>query len=307
MSNRMNCLVVGYGSIGSRHARILGDLGCGVAVVSQRDIDFPFTYSDLSQAVQEENPEYVVIANSTHCHFDSLAILGELGYSGKVLVEKPLFDYYKELPNDSFKGGYVAYNLRFHPVIQRLRSVLQDDAVVSVQAYVGQYLPDWRPGSDYRESYSAKKNSGGGVLRDLSHELDYLSWIFGEWKSVTALGGHLSQLEITSDDIFTIMMATSDCPIVSVQMNYLDRVGRRYLVVNTAERTLYADLVKGELMVDRESEAFSLDRDFTYKAMHKEILSGNTSSVCTFSQGLDTLRLIESIEKSARETVWLNR
>ena len=133
---------------------------------------------------------------------DLFAELAAAGYAGRVLVEKPLFGRSLSVPLNSFQSLSVAYNLRFHPLIQRLQDLLVGETVISVQAYVGQYLPDWRPDTDYRYSYSAKVAEGGGALRDLSHELDYLGWLFGAWSAVTAFGGHLSLLEIDSDDLF---------------------------------------------------------------------------------------------------------
>src|SRR5690606_29956228 len=80
----------------------------------------------------------------------------------------------------------VAYNLRFMPSAIRLKELLTEQIVGrihSVSIEVGQYLPDWRPATDYRKNVSACKKLGGGVLLELSHELDYLTWLFGEFDS----------------------------------------------------------------------------------------------------------------------------
>lgn len=252
----MKALVIGYGSIGSRHARILAELCCDVAVVSSRDIHVERCFHGISQALQEFGPEYVVIASETARHFSDVVEIATCGFTGTVLVEKPLFQVVKALPKNCFDRGYVAYNLRFHPLIVRLSELLADENIISVQAYVGQYLPTWRPDQDYRQCYSANQCSGGGALRDLSHELDYLNWLLGGWLSVTALGGHFSPLEITSDDVFAIMLTTRRCPVVTVQLNYLDRQTRREIIINTAERTFGVDFVTGRLSVNADVEEF---------------------------------------------------
>jgi len=110
-------------------------------------------------------------------HYNSFMELNESGYSGKLLIEKPVFLEPCPIPQSGFEKVFVAYNLRFHPVIQKLHEFVKGKEVYSIQAYVGQYLPDWRPGTDYSKCYSASKAQGGGVLRDLSHELDYINWI----------------------------------------------------------------------------------------------------------------------------------
>jgi predicted dehydrogenase len=303
----MSALVIGYGSIGARHARLLAELGCHTAVVSRREVGFPIVYSDLAAALAAEHPDYVVIANETNQHQSTLLALSQLGYTGTVLVEKPLFGNCVELSPQPFHKVFVAYNLRFHPLIQRLKSLLERERILSVQAYVGQYLPDWRPTSDYRASYSASAEQGGGVLRDLSHELDYLTWMLGKWERVSALGGHFSSLEITSDDIFALMLVTPSCPIVTLQLNYLDRMMRRSVLINTSNHTIEADLIKGTITIDRDSETFTIGRDDTYRAMHEAILSGSTNTLCSLDEGIETLRLIEAAERAAKHREWVGR
>lgn len=303
----MRALVVGYGSIGARHARLLAELGCHTAVVSKRNVDFPVIFHDLGVALEAELPEYIIIANETKQHQNTLSILIKHAYKGVVLIEKPLFNHFLELPPHSFRNVFVAYNLRFHPAIQRLKQLLEHERVLSVLAYAGQYLPEWRPGSDYRACYSASAELGGGVLRDLSHELDYLIWMLGEWKSVTAIGGHFSPLEITSDDIYAVTMTTSLCPIINLQMNYLDRAGRRFILINTASHTIEVDLDKGIVTVDRDSETFVTERDLTYRAMHEAIISGDQRNLCTLENGSEIMRLIEAVEYSAEKGIWVKR
>jgi predicted dehydrogenase len=303
----LTALVVGYGSIGVRHARLLSELGCRTVVVSGRNIEFPVAYRGLETALATEQPEYVVIANPTKDHYDTLSTLGRLNYAGTVLVEKPIFDRYKVVPQHNFRKLLVAYNLRCHPVIQQLKALLINERVLSVQAYAGQYLPGWRPQSDYRASYSASAEQGGGVIRDLSHELDYLTWMLGGWKKVSAIGGHFSELEIDSDDIFSLMFTTPLCPAVTLQLNYLDRQTRRFVIINTAQHTIEADLVLGSITVDRDSKFFSTERDYTYREMHANILSENTESLCSMEEGLETLRLIEAAELAARQMEWVSR
>lgn len=303
----MNALVVGYGSIGARHARLLLELGLHTAVVSGRKVDFPVAYSDIASAVAAEQPEYIVIANSTSKHYNTLSTLAQLDYTGTVLVEKPIFNCFMAVPRHSFRNVFVAYNLRFHPIIQRLKTLLEGEQILSVHAYVGEYLPDWRPASDYRTSYSASAEQGGGVLRDLSHELDYLAWVLGGWERVSAIGGHFSSLEINSDDVFALMLVTRLCPIVMLQMNYLDRLARRFIIINTSKHTIEADLIRGSITVDRDSQSYTTERDYTYKAMHEEILSNSTGTLCSLEEGIETLRLIEAAELAANRREWVAR
>ena len=295
----MKTIVIGYGSIGSRHVRILSELGCQVSVVSKREVDFNLSYNSLKSALENETPQYIVIANKTSEHYKTLLELIELDFTGVVLIEKPLFSEIKGIPKNNFEQVFVAYNMRFHPLLQKLNDFLTTEKIISVQAYVGQYLPKWRPQQDYRLNYSAKKEEGGGVLRDLSHELDYLNWICGGWKSVTATGGHYSHLEIDSEDVFAIMIKTQNCPIVTVQMNYLDRIGLREFLVNTDQHTVKVDLIRGTFQVDSKIEEIQVERNDTYITQHLSILNRSFKNLCTLEQGMDVMEMIQAIENSA--------
>lgn len=300
-------LVVGQGSIGQRHARLLAELGCEVVVVSRRDSDQWPRFPDLKSAFAGGTFDYVVIATETVRHSDDLETLADLGFVGPVLVEKPLA--LDAAPLAAVPAGpvHVAYNLRFHPVLTALRQALSGQRVLSVQAYCGQYLPSWRPGTDYRQSYSASPEAGGGVLRDLSHELDYLLWLFGPWRRLAATGGRTGTLEIRSDDSWAILLEQHHCPVVSVQINYFDRPGQRSITVNTADHTYRADLVRSVLITDGVEQGFDSPRDLTYLAQHRAVLAGAADPLCDLAQGQAVMACIAAVETASRTRQWIER
>lgn len=301
-------LIIGYGSIGQRHARLLVEMGCRVGVVSSRAIDITQHYFELRQALIDWDPEYVVVANRTSEHHQIVESLAELDYVGRVLIEKPLFSYPSEFPRHNFSSVAVAYNLRCHPLLAKLKALLDSATrVVTASIHVGSYLPDWRPDTDYRHGYSAKREQGGGVLRDLSHELDYASWLLGPWRRLTALGGHLSHLEIDSDDAYTLLMETERCPLVSIHLNYLDRSPRREILVNTDQHTILIDLVKNTMAIGGVQETISVAPDDTYRAEHRAMLAGNTEGLCSLEEAMETLLTIDAAERAATSCIWLER
>ena len=307
MNESLDCLIIGYGSIGARHANILKEMGHSVHVVSKRDItDLP-CYKSTKGALQKKDFDYVVISNETYNHYNSFEELNELGYSGMLLIEKPVFLEPCPIPQSGYENVFVAYNLRFHPVIQKLREFLNGKEIYSIHAYVGQYLPDWRPGTDYTGSYSASKAQGGGVLRDLSHELDYINWIAGGWKRVAAIGGKFSELQIDSDDVFVLLLEMENCPVVSVQMNYLDHKARREIIVNMKDHTIKADLILNTLEINGEVSELEVERNMTYTMQHNAILNGDYSITCTLRQGMDVLTLIHAAESASKKQAWINR
>ena len=300
-------LVIGFGSIGQRHVRILKEMGVSVHVYSRRSFPEEIEYQSLGVALKEVDPEYVVIANETSEHFSTLNTVLSFDVP-QVLVEKPLFTRPETPLAIPSSQVCVAYNLRLHPLLRQLRSEIEEETVISVQVYVGQYLPNWRPHQDYRQSYSVSREKGGGVLRDLSHELDYLNWLFGPWQALTALGKHYSSLAGDSDDVFCLLLQMERCPAVVLQMNYLDRASRREILINTDQHTYRLDLVKLEFSQDQEQViSFSLERDETYRAQHRDILENHGKSCCSLLEGLEVLRMIDAAENTAGTQSWFKR
>jgi len=303
----MNCLIVGYGSIGERHANILQNLEHVVHVVTQRSVsEFP-CHQSIREAMGDREFDYVIISNETVKHFDSFAQLKELGYEDKILIEKPLFHKTPKLQGLNVSNTFVAYHLRFHPVILELLRVINAKRILTINVYVGQYLPDWRPGTDYSKSYSAFKEAGGGVLRDLSHELEYVTWLAGKWKRVSAICGKFSGLYIDSEDVCCLLLETEKCASITVQLSYLDRSPRREIVVNLEDVTIKADLFNNTLEVNEKCTEIYVDKNKPYRDMHRAILTDDLRYVCTFSEGIEIVNLIECAEEAARNMRWVSR
>lgn len=300
-------VVIGYGSIGNRHAAALSRLGCTVSIVTAQNIRDYSHYNTIEQALNHHVVDAIIIANPTHLHFDTLQKIAACHFQKTILVEKPLFSQIETLKNFNNANIYVGYNLRFHELFRHTRDLLQNDELVSFSVQVGSYLPSWRKNIDYRESYSAKKECGGGVLRDLSHELDYVLWLCGRCLEVTAMGGNLSTLEINSDDVYSILMCCENCPIVNIQLDYLNRAPSRKIMINTKKQnTIFLDLIQGLLILNGEVK-FKI-KDAMNKAFHMQselMIKNNFVDFCNYQQGLSVVKLIDVIEHAAAEKKWM--
>ena len=215
-------LVVGYGSIGKRHLRIarehLPDADIRVLTrVAPLHIE-PYLsgyFTDMQDALAFQ-PDVAVIANPATHHITSALALAAIGTH--LLIEKPLAT--TEIAEDDFKqlSSYnnlvvlIGYNLRHLPSLGGFRQHILDGLVGdvhSVRCEVGQNLAVWRQDIDYRQSVSASKELGGGVLLELSHELDYLTWIFGDATWVQAWLGRQSNLDIDVEDSAHLLIGLS--------------------------------------------------------------------------------------------------
>lgn len=300
----MKALIVGFGSIGKRHFEILSALPYidSVHVVTKQNLEDIVSFREMTDIEDIENYDYFVIASETSKHYEQLKYICSYVDDKKILVEKPLYDKkYEEIKSNN--KIFAAYNLRFHPVLQKLETLVRDEQVYYANIICGQYLPTWRPEQNYRESYSADLSRGGGVLRDLSHELDYIGWIFGDFEKIDYINAKVSDLEINSDDIFTAIAITKNKSIINVTMDYISKTPMRQIVVHTKEYTIIADMIKNSIMiVDKEKkeetiEFQKLDRNYTYTQMHESILNENYGDVCDFGAGRKTVDLIDSIEQ----------
>lgn len=206
-------LIVGLGSIGRRHLRFARELlpNADIRVLRHQEcVSIPEhangCFSSLEQAIAFA-PRLAVIASPATFHVSVARPLAQAGVH--LLIEKPLsasLDGVAQLLEICRKQGTVlltGYNLRFLPSLQRFRGLLGEHVigrVLSVRCEVGQYLPSWRPDTNYRRGVSARRELGGGALLELSHELDYLRWIFGDVNSVNATLRRQSGLEIDVED-----------------------------------------------------------------------------------------------------------
>lgn len=206
-------LIVGHGSIGKRHLRLAREQFPLADIRVLRHQECPDTpefsngcFSSMEQAIQFA-PQIAVIANPATFHVAAAVKLAEAGVH--LLVEKPLAADtagVAELLDTVQRRKTVlltGYNLRFLPSLRKFRELLhagEVGRVISVRCEIGQYLPSWRSGTDYRQGVSARRELGGGVVLELSHEIDYLRWIFGEVEQVQARIGRQSALEIDVED-----------------------------------------------------------------------------------------------------------
>jgi predicted dehydrogenase len=163
-------------------------------------------FSRLDQAIIFA-PQVAVIASPATFHLSAAQTLAQAGVH--LLVEKPLsatldgVAQLLEICNEQKTVLLTGYNLRYLPSLQRFRDALAEKMIgriLSVRCEIGQYLPSWRPDTDYRQGVSAHRELGGGALLELSHELDYLRWIFGEVDWVKAALSRQSNLEINVED-----------------------------------------------------------------------------------------------------------
>ena len=298
-------LIIGCGSIGMRHADILKQIGFDIAGVTHRqDLNFS-CFSNIKEALYIFKPSIVVVSTQTSEHYKNCQELEENRFSGIVLIEKPLSTILQSDIHTPSYNAFVAYNLRFHPVIQNIRKLLHGRQIFSAQLSVGQYLPTWRPSQDYRKCYSSHKQQGGGVLRDLSHELDLALWLFGNWHKVTSRIGTWGKLDISTEDTVDILAECSKCPSVTIHLDYQNLFPHRTILIQADGLSLRGDLIKNSLQFNDTIKLFPIDRNFTYEQQWLNIIKKKSSKiVCSWEEGIEVMRFINAIEEANKHQCW---
>jgi predicted dehydrogenase len=242
-------LVLGAGSIGRRHARNLAAAGANVAVADPVATDVTVAWDDVDPGAFAG----VVVASPTVHHLDQARQVVKAGT--KALVEKPLAT--TALGATALQGANdrlrVGFNLRFHQPIQRLVDLVhagRAGRVVGARLWFGYHLPSWRPAVDYRTSYSARADLGGGILLDAIHELDLAVWLLGPELTVeTAVVARLGDLELDVEDTVRAQLRTPDGAPVDVALDYLSRDYRRGIEVVGTEATVRLDWARNVLEI----------------------------------------------------------
>lgn len=254
----MRVLIFGLGSIGRRHLANLRliDPSAHITVWDQEsrlpECQEFLSHEDRFVSRLEDalaaQPEAALISSPSPLHVEAALELAKQG--AHLFIEKPLsnnldgVDELLDLCRNHRLVLLVGYNFRFYQPLQVVRQALQDGRigrVLSTRAEVGQYLPDWRPAGDYRQSVSAKSELGGGALLELSHELDYVRWLVGEIQTVSSQIGRLSDLDIDVEDTAEIILHFCNGAIGSVHLDMIQRAATRYCRIIGTEGTITWD------------------------------------------------------------------
>jgi predicted dehydrogenase len=258
----VKALVVGGGSIGRRHLKNLAALGVGpLGVVEveretrdrvQKELGAA-TFTTLEEGLAW-NPQFAVIATPPHLHIEQALAAAERGMD--LFIEKPLthrpegIGQLAKLLSQHNCISLVGCNMRFHPGPAQVKRFIAEGRlgkVLFARIHAGSYLPEWRPGTDYRQNYAAKAETGGGCMLDCIHEIDLARWYLGEVEEVMACAAHLSRLEIDTEDYAFLFLRHESGAVSEVHLDYLQRSYERGCQIAGEQGTLGWDFREGKL------------------------------------------------------------
>ena len=324
----MKILIAGLGSIGRRHFRNLMALGetdlvlyrTNKATLPNDELAGYPVETDLAAALKKHQPHAVIVSNPTALHLEVAIPAARTGCA--ILLEKPVshdlsrVDELRRTVAESGSRVLVGFQFRYHPTLNKARALIAAGAigkVLTAHAHWGEYLPNWHPWEDYRQSYAARAELGGGVIVTLTHPLDYLRYLLGEVESLWSFNGHVSPLEVDVEDVAEIGLRFASGAIGGVHLNYVQRPPVHRLEVVGTGGTLHWDNADGLLTLSQSPDAFGniqpqpgtallqpfplpegFERNQLFVAQTRhflEVASGESDAVCTLDDGIRALEM----------------
>lgn len=324
-------LIVGFGSIGKRHAKLARDLfpSSKIAVLRHKGCErkklqhVDHCVTNLSDAIRFK-PDIAVIANPASHHIKIAYPLAKQGVH--LLIEKPISNSSKNILklvrmcNSKKSILMVGYNLRHMKSLSKFREILKKKIIgkiLSVRSEVGQYLPSWRINSDYKKSVSAREELGGGVLLELSHDIDYLVWLFGKVKWVNSTLHRQSDLKINTEDTAHINMGFVNIKkandiVANLNMDFTRHDTTRFCKVIGQLGTLYWDGIDGSIKLFKKGSnqwrtllKEKKHRDETYVSEWKHFINcikNNKKPLVDGKDGYEVIKIIEAIKRSSKSS-----
>lgn len=318
-------LIAGFGSIGRRHLRNLKALGhrqfvlyrTGYSTLPDDEIaDIPQVF-DLAKAFSHK-PIVTIVTNPTALHMRVALAAAKSG--SHLFLEKPIshtmegVEDLRRLVADRGLIVLVGFQFRFHPLLRKVKRLIEENVigpVASVQAHWGEYLLEWHHEEDYHQSYSARRELGGGVLLTLSHPFDYLRWLIGEVAGVSALEGRSGGLKIDVEDSADVLLHFKSGAIGNVHLDYLERPAEHFLRIIGQKGVIYwnnSDGLKWNSQPGGEWEKLPLPDGFDRNTMFMDemrhfltCITENEQPLCTLEDGTAALRIVLGAKQSAKE------
>jgi predicted dehydrogenase len=323
----MNILIIGIGSIGKRHINNLIGLGYSRLVlvsrsgnVGERLNHFP-CYNETKLAIENHEITHAFVCTPTSKHLIDLTILVENNIQN-IYLEKPVSNTFVGIDelliqSKKIKRFVVGFDLHFDPGLNKVKQLIQDKVIGSVlaaNAFVGQYLPDWRPYEDHRKGMSGLIEKGGGVLLDLIHEFDYIRWFLGTPILLASIIQHNSFLEIETEDLADVLINFENNCTATIHLDYHQKKLVRNCIITGTHGTIKWDLFSNQVdWIDNNKieQSFiykNFERNDRYISILKAFMNESEfdERLVNLNDALLSLKMVMAAKKSSETKMFIN-
>jgi predicted dehydrogenase len=328
----MKVLIVGGGSIGTRHLRNLRTLG--VKTIAVADPDDKRRQTALSEGAQQVfanldagldwQPTVALITSPSHLHIIQAKQAALRGCD--LFIEKPLSHSTEgliELATTIEQRGLISLvgcNMRFHPGPSKVKELLEQGAIGRIlfaRVHTGSYLPGWRPTRDYRETYSAQAKQGGGCILDCIHEIDLARWYLGEVTEVFCIAERRSTLEVDTEDVAMLLCRHGDGTLSEIHLDFVQRTYERGCQIVGADGSIFWDFREGSVRLFEAAgerwTTFPQVADFQVNQIYidemrhfLECVAQRRPTTLPVSEGVRVMALALAAKRSAQEKRLVN-
>lgn len=324
-----NVGVVGLGNIATRHRRNLKQMFPAVSLIAmsasgrlpnEAVSDCDVVVANIEELLAYE-VELVIVASPAPFHAKHAVPLIEAGVP--TLIEKPVtttLDDAVKIERAIAKYNTpvaIGYCLRYLPSTQKMKALLESKKVgvlYNANIEIGQYLPDWRPNKNYRDSVSANKHLGGGALFELSHELDFSQWLLGPLELKFATLRSSEELGLEVEDIVDIVATNKDAVVANIHLDFIQKQAYRKCSFLGSLGRLEWDLINNKISLSSSVGCELLydepcwDKNQMYILMIEDFLrmiKGQSNSCVTIEEAMKTITFIEKISQTASNNIRL--
>lgn len=272
----MKIIFFGLGSIGSRHARLIKENYKYGLYAYRHKKNFKKNSLEIKEVVDLKEidkikPDVAFITNPPDKHIKYAYFCAKKGID--LFIEKPLSnskkgvdDLLKVIKRNNIKA-YVAYCLRFHPVIMWMKNHFKKNKPIHMTVNASSYLPNWRKNTNHLKHYGAFKNTGGVIL-ELSHEIDYIYHLLGEIENIKVNAKKVGNVTINSEDFADILLKLKNGVYCNLHLNFFSMLNRREIIIDFKDHTIVADLLENKITIyknnKKRSISFNIVRDDIY-------------------------------------------
>jgi len=322
MKKIKNILIIGLGSIGSRHLKIINQLRPEINVNLLRRKESKKNkleklankiFFDIKEALKE-NLDAVIISSPSSMHINQAINFIDLNIP--IFIEKPIsnsledFLKFKKLAEKNNALVLVGYVLRYSKILNEFKTLITKNIIgkhIYIDIKYSSFLPDWRKDTDYKNSVSSNNSLGGGVVLELSHEIDYANWLFGPFNELKAIRNNTNQLEIDVEDIVKIIAINKNKCLINIHLDFSSKIPERYCCLNGSEGFIKLDFIQNKisskLNIEKEIKSYKIESNYNemyIKQMEHffKCIEQNISPRITLEESTEIMRIIDICKSS---------